>query len=470
MLFNSITFVIFLAVVYALYLSLKHRAQNVLLIAAGYIFYGWWDWRFLSLLLLTTFTDYFASNQIFATEDERKRKLYVLLSISCNLGVLFFFKYFNFFAESATDLLGLFGFRPDPFTLKVILPVGISFYTFQSLSFTLDVYRREIKPTRDVIDFCAFVSFFPQLLAGPIVRGGDLLPIIQTKRKITYDLIRKGLWLILLGYFKKIVLADNVALIANDVFADPAKHHGWDVLIGIYAFTLQIYGDFSGYTDIARGVSNLFGIDLPINFRMPYFATDPSDFWRRWHISLSTWLRDYLYISLGGNRRGTFKTYRNLLVTMLLGGLWHGAAWHFVAWGAYHGLLLIVHRLLEWAGIWVKPGKDRRWSLRRIVQTLIMLHLTCFGWVLFRINKLADLPILAQSLFQPAFQNAHWVFVLLILSLPLLLIELHNLRHEDILSVKRIPAWGRIAIYLVLFTYILLFSRGDGYEFIYFQF
>src|SRR5262245_51261306 len=344
MVFNSLHFIWFFVVVYGAYRLLPHRAQNWLLLAASYYFYAAWDWRFLGLLLGSTIVDYSCALALARTEVPVRRRLLLCLSLGFNLTMLGFFKYFNFFADNLHIVFGALGWNLDFVTLRVLLPVGISFYTFVTMSYVIDVYRREIPPTRDLVDFAVFVAFFPHLVAGPILRASRLLSQIDAPRVITRDQVRDGLWLITWGYFQKIFVADHLAGVVNGVF-DPAAHPpGINVLLGTYAFAFQIYGDFAGYSNIARGTSKLMGIELVENFRFPYLVRTPQAFWRNWHISLSTWLRDYLYIPLGGNRGSAWQTNRNLLLTMVLGGLWHGAAWTFVLWGLYHGLLLVAFR------------------------------------------------------------------------------------------------------------------------------
>src|ERR1043165_1234325 len=328
MLFNSAQFVAFFAVVYGLYLVLRHRYQNLLLLGASYVFYGSWDWGFLGLMLFSTTMDYSFGLLLGRVEHAARRKALLVPSVPVTLGVLFVFKSFTFFATSLDRLLTVFALHLDVRIRALILPLGISFYPFHNLAYIVDVYRRRVAPSRSFVDFGLYVALFPQLIAGPIARTAHLLPQIEGERRITLDMLRNGAWLILLGYFKKVVLADNMAPFTKQLFEQPQSMHGTEVLFGLYAFAFQIYGDFSGYSDIARGLSNLMGFDLMVNFERPYFAANPADFWRRWHISLSTWLRDYLYIPLGGNRRGTARMYGNLLLTMFLGGLWHGAAWH----------------------------------------------------------------------------------------------------------------------------------------------
>ncbi len=467
MLFNSVSFVFFALAVYSIYSILKHRPQNTFLLAASYFFYGCWDWRFLALIFITTLTDFLCSGKIYAAGGgTRKAKRFVFLSVFVNLGILGFFKYFNFFEDSAIHLLSLLGMEANGVTLKIILPVGISFYTFQSLSYTIDVYRGKLKPTHNFFDYALYVSFFPQLVAGPIERATHLLPQVENPRTVTYDNVREGAWLILLGYFKKVVIADNFANIATAVFNNPGDHHGLAVLIGVYAFAFQIYGDFSGYSDIARGIAKLMGFDLMLNFRMPYFATNPQDFWRRWHISLSTWLRDYLYVPLGGSKGGTFKTYRNLLLTMLLGGLWHGAAWNFVLWGAYQGLLLVAHRRSLGK---TKHKIDDTLDVH-LVKMFIMFHFTCFGWILFRINSLSDLSILLQNLLIFDGAPLHWPIAMALLLCPLLLLHYMQERAGNMLVIKEMHPVFRWAAYSIMLGYIMFFGKVDGYDFIYFQF
>ncbi len=401
MVFNSLTFFAFLAIVLLAYYRLGHRGQNWLLLVASYVFYGWWDYRFLGLLLFTTLFDYWCALRLEAESDRRRRKLFLAFSMIVNLGVLSVFKYFNFFAESLVELLATLGMTASFPTLNVILPVGISFYTFLSMSYTIDVYRGELKASRSPIDFMLYVSFFPHLVAGPIVRASYLLPQCRRARVINPDEVINGIWLILLGLVKKVVIADRLAEIVNWGFAQPqppfSDANSWLIL---YAFAFQVYGDFSGYSDIARGLSKLMGFELVENFRAPYLVTNPSAYWQHWHISLSTWLRDYLYIPLGGNRHGSWRTSRNLMITMLLGGLWHGAGAAYVLWGLYHGLLLAVHR--AWCHV-IGGGREpagkeaatsaggQTWVGRHLGRPLLIIlffHFTCVGWLLFRAGAL----------------------------------------------------------------------------------
>ncbi len=385
MLFNSWVFPAFLLLVLTPYFLLPHRAQNRLLLVASYVFYGYWDYRFLSLIFASTVADYLIGRRLDLATDSGERSRLVTLSCCLNLGLLGIFKYFGFFVSSFADAMAGMGFVWRLETLEIVLPVGISFYTFQTMSYTIDVNRRSLKPSNDFLDFALFVSFFPQLVAGPIERASNLLPQVELPRRVTLDHWIEGGWLILKGAFLKMVVADNLAITVNEAFAEETPSSGFVACAGVVAFAFQIYGDFAGYSKIARGVALLFGFRLMRNFRMPYLSRGPSEFWTRWHISLSSWLRDYLYIPLGGNRGGSLATYRNLMLTMLLGGLWHGAAWTFVLWGFYHGLLLTLYRM---ASRHNAPPKET--GLNVWLQRAGFFVLTCGGWLLFRADSLSQ--------------------------------------------------------------------------------
>src|SRR6201996_1968463 len=348
MLFDSPVYLIFLTVIVTLYWRLGWRKQNLFLLAASYFFYGWWDWRFLALMLTSTLVDYTFAVKIADSPRQGLRKGLLITSLLMNFGFLGFFKYCNFFVDSFSQMLAFVGIHHiSTFFLKIILPPGISFYTFQEVAYIVDVYHRKQQPSRSLVDYALFISLFPHLIAGPIQRPSHLLPQVQRPREFESRKFFDGLMLILSGLFRKCVIADNCALLANAAFAGQLGHNFFSLLIGVYAFAWQIYGDFAGYSDLARGSPQLMGFLFMVNSRQPYLATSLQDFWRRWHISLSTWLRDYLYVPLGGNRGGEWKTYRNLMLTMLLGGLWHGASWTFVFWGFLHGLGLGVTRAWE---------------------------------------------------------------------------------------------------------------------------
>ena len=398
MIFTTPQFAVFLVTFLFLWAVCRGRARKWLLLGASYAFYGSWNPAFLSLIILSTLVDYWVGLKLQTTDNALRRKRLLWVSLGVNLGILAFFKYCNFFIDSAVAALLLLDIEASVRLLEIVLPVGISFYTFQTMSYTIDVYRGDMEPTASLLDFSVYVAFFPQLVAGPIERAQRLLPqIAQVGQENRSDL--SGWGLIASGCFKKVVIADNLAAVVDPVYANPDGAYGPALWLATYAFAVQIYCDFSGYSDIAVGLARLFGIRLIQNFEAPYAAAGPSEFWRRWHISLSTWLRDYLYISLGGNRRGEWFTYRNLMLTMLLGGLWHGAAWNFVLWGAWHGLLLAALRpapfqkFARWsAGHWL-PDQAILW-LRR----LLFFHLVCIGWAFFRAESLGDCIVLVQGL------------------------------------------------------------------------
>jgi len=467
--FDSFDFVLFALVVYGLYFVLSHRAQNAMLLVASYFFYACWDWRFLSLLWLSTLIDFFAAKWIAAAAPAHKKRL-LISALALNLGFLAVFKYFNFFVASLRGLLALLGVPAlEHAAIDVILPVGISFYTFQSMSYTIDVYRGDVAPVKKLSDFALYVAFFPHMVAGPIQRKSSLLPQLQEPRRTKLTEVREGLWLLLFGYYAKVVLADNLAPYADRAFSAPTTASATELMTGVYAFALQIYGDFLGYSSIARGLGLLIGVRLMHNFEMPYLAVSPSDFWRRWHISLSTWLRDYLYISLGGNRGSNSKTYRNLMLTMLLGGLWHGAAWHYVAWGAYHGALLIGQRLLA--------GSKILGALPRWVQIVAFFQLTCLGWIFFRVDSLGDVPVVLQGFVSgwagvftaSAAQWRIWALGAL-LTLPVLLVDLLRERAKEMNVFERWQFPARLTAALTMFILILLSGVVGGAQFIYFQF
>ena len=557
MLFNSSTFLVFFLIVFALYrLSQRSlKTQNLLILLSSYFFYGWWDVRFLFLIVASTAIDYSAGQMISIgrisntdrlkltlfvmvsallflamrwdamdtvislqsisidvdwanlwnnpsgwkmtgivgvvlvvanflhaaaarLSENRRRRVFLTLSIVANLGILGFFKYFNFFANSlATALASGFGVTASSWTLDIVLPVGISFYTFQTMSYTIDVARKEIPASRNLTEFGAYVAFFPQLVAGPIERGKQLLPQFQKlRKKPDREALGESLWLITWGLFKKIVIADNMATIANATFApydaldlSSAPDDGLRLLVGLYAFAFQIYGDFSGYTDIARGVARLMGFKLMLNFNLPYCATSPSDFWRRWHISLSTWLRDYLYIPLGGNKGGNFAVYRNLSLTMLLGGLWHGPSWTFVAWGAYHGALLSIYRLI---GLRTEQKKTAS-VFKRFLLWLLMFHLTCLGWLLFRAQNMTTIKVFLEGIFLKPFgspetwENLSTVFFY---SWFLILFQTIQFRTKDLLPHRRWPWFLKLNLWIFVIMSILTLASALDQEFIYFAF
>lgn len=342
MLFNSIEYLIFLPIVFIVYWLLKsnYKYQNILLLLSSYVFYGWWDYRFLSLIIFSSFIDYFVGKKIEKANGKENKKRWLLVSLCSNLGLLAIFKYYNFFADSFASTMSTLGWEVNDLTLNIILPVGISFYTFQTLSYSIDIYREKIKSCKDIIAFFTFVSLFPQLVAGPIERASNLIPQIEKRRSLNSTLVKTGIFQIFIGLFRKVAIADNLGVYVDAAYANHEIHNGSTLLIATIFYAFQIYFDFSGYSDIAIGSAKLFGFKFNRNFNLPYFSKTLTEFWRKWHMSLSYWLRDYLYISLGGNRKGEILTYRNLLLTMLLGGLWHGSSWNFIIWGGIHGLFL----------------------------------------------------------------------------------------------------------------------------------
>jgi alginate O-acetyltransferase complex protein AlgI len=473
MVFNSYAFALFFACLFPAYWLLRHhpRLQNVLLLGAGYYFYACWNAKLLALLVLSTLMDYACGLWVDQVENRSKRRVVVALSMALNLGMLGYFKYYNFFVESAQAALSSAGISIPVRHLELVLPLGISFYTFQSMSYVIDVYRREIKPTRNLVQFAVFVSFFPHLVAGPIMRATTLLPQVAGRRRFNRGQFYEGTYLIFWGLFEKVVVADNLALVVNDLFGRWESLNGGLVLLAIYAFAFQIYGDFSGYTNMARGVAKCLGFELPLNFNLPYFATSPRDFWNRWHISLSQWLRDYLYIPLGGSRLGNWLTCRNLMLTMVLGGLWHGARWTFVVWGLYQGLLLVLHRL---ASPWlsrIEPNDRAERACWTTVRIIVTFHLVCLGWLLFRADSLHQAGGMLASIFQrPAIPHAADVVPVAVVIIPLLLVQFIQYVADDVDVIGRTPWYVRSAFYTTCFYAIVLGGQFGGQQFIYFQF
>ncbi len=466
MLFNSTIFLQFFVAFLLLYFLSRNslRLRNLLIIAGSWLFYGWWDYRFLFLLIFSGCFDFGVGVMLGSSSRPRTRKIVLQLSILTNLCLLGFFKYYNFFVGSMEELLARANIPFHPATLAIVLPVGISFYTFQSLGYVIDVYRGQVSPTRSLVQYLAYVSFFPQLVAGPIQRGHDLLPQLERTLIITREMLAEGLWLILWGMFKKVVMADNLAPLVDMAFDNPAAK-GPLILAGALAFAFQIYGDFSGYSDIARGLARLLGFELRQNFDLPYFASDVRDFWRRWHITLSTWLRDYLYISLGGNRKGPQRTYLNLMLTMLLGGLWHGAAWNFVLWGGWHGVGLVCNRYWERH----RPGAK---TLPIWLSTPLTFGFVVWGWVLFRATSLAQIGAMTAGLtvWQAPAWFVHYVCLLAIFVSPVIALEVWQKRKRSHFVILTAPTWLRSTIYGVLFMSIVLFWERKSVPFIYFQF
>jgi D-alanyl-lipoteichoic acid acyltransferase DltB (MBOAT superfamily) len=473
MLFNSLPFAVFLPVVLCIYYLLNHSAQNRFLLAASLFFYACWDWRFLGLLIPLMLVDFCVASALDRMRESgapaRTRRLVLAISMAANLATLGFFKYFNFFVQGLQSLLAWLGLNTELHTLQIVLPIGISFFTFQSMSYTIDVYRGELKATKSFLDFALFVSFFPHLVAGPIMRAVVLLPQVLRPRATTRQQLFDGLHLIIWGLWKKVFVADSLSPIVNATFA-ASSPSGFDVITAIYAFAFQIYCDFSGYTDVARGVAKLMGFELGLNFNLPYFARNPQDFWSRWHISLSTWLRNYLYIPLGGNRNGTLATYRNLIITMVLGGLWHGAAWTFLLWGLYQGAMLAVHRFFS---LDARPEeKPVSTGLSHWACVIVMFQFTCFGWLLFRAVSLHQILQMTQALTRPL-QGFDWERLeqISFYICPVFAIQLFQYCRRDLafLSMKWLPLEARTACYALL-AYFVLFRAAAPQAFIYFQF
>ncbi len=477
MLFNSIPFLIFLPIVFILYWGLFRRSlklQNIFLLISSYLFYGWWDYRFLALIAVSTSVDYFIGRFLQKTENETHRKLLLSLSLIFNLALLGFFKYYNFFIESWIDSWANLGVEMHLSSLNIILPVGISFYTFQTLSYTIDVYRRKIEPTSNIINFSVFVAFFPQLVAGPIERAKHLLPQFSQKRVFEEERAISGIHLILWGLFKKIVIADSCAIYVNSIFKDYENMNSASLLLGAFYFAFQIYGDFSGYSDIAIGTGRLFGFDLMRNFNYPYFSRNIAEFWRRWHISLSTWFRDYLYIPLGGSRGSKWQQIRNVFIIFLVSGFWHGANWTFVIWGGLHALFFLPLLLGNQNRKHLNQVAENKLlpSLREFFQMLFTFGLTSFAWIFFRADSIGDALNFIKRIFtdlnfklQYLSIERYNVEMLLIIGIFVLLEWFHrNLEHPFIGRLK----WVKIS--LIILMLLMLGVYSDHQEFIYFQF
>ena len=493
MLFNSINFILFFPAVVFLYFLLPHRFRWMLLLAASYYFYMCWKAEYIILILLSTIVDYIAAIQMAKQNTSSRRRLYLILSLVVNLGMLFSFKYFNFFNDSFRAVFNQFNLFYGVPAFKLLLPVGISFYTFQTLSYTIDVYSKQREPEKHLGIFALYVAFFPQLVAGPIERSTRLLPQLIKKHNFDYDRVTDGLKLMLWGFFKKIVIADRVAVIVNQVYINPQDAAGLPLLIGTYLFAFQIYCDFSGYSDIAIGAAKVFGIDLMQNFRRPYFAKSIREFWQRWHISLSTWFRDYLYKSLGGSHATRWRWYYNIMIVFLISGLWHGANWTFVIWGGLHGSYYLF-------SYWTRNLRpklitlfklDRAPFLLKLFRVLFIFHIVLLGWIFFRANSLSDALFIVTHLFTGVSDVVRRVFEIGIspgifnygFDLPkkemfiglcaLVILGIHHLLQRkksvrELLNAK--PIWIRWAVYYALIFAILVFGYLEPSEFIYFQF
>lgn len=484
MLFNSIEFLVFLPIVFLIYWaigyvrindSLKLRLQNAFVVVASYVFYGWWDWRFLILIAITSFCSW-GSGLLIANSHESKAKsrFWLVANIVLNLGILATFKYYDFFVS---EFGTLFGISTESLLLRIILPVGISFYTFQALSYSIDVYRGNIKPTKDIIAFFAFISFFPQLVAGPIERATNLLPQFLQKRTFSYEQGVDGMRQILWGLFKKIVVADNCAMYVDQVWATYDTQSGSTLLLAAVLFTFQIYGDFSGYSDIAIGTAKLFGIKLMRNFNNPYFSRDIAEFWRRWHISLTTWFRDYVYIPMGGSRVSKAKIVRNTFVIFLLSGFWHGANWTFIAWGVYHAVLFLPLILLGMNRKYTNQVAEGRWlpTWKEAGQILLTFMLAVIGWIIFRAETITQAWDILCSICSrdvlsiPFLINRDYYLPTFLWIALMLLVEWLSRNKQHGLDIANLPAYARYTIYLLLVFIVSIFG-GQTTNFIYFQF
>lgn len=483
MIFNSLEFFIFLTIVYILYWFVfkKHlKAQNILLLAASYVFYGWWDWRFLSLIMLSTIVDYLVAIKIDENTDKTARKRWLWVSVIFNIGLLGFFKYYNFFVDSWIDMFSMFGYNmQSTWTLKVILPVGISFYTFQTMSYSFDVYYKKLKPTTDFLSFAAFVSFFPQLVAGPIERASNLLSQILNKRTFSYEQSVSGIKLILWGMFKKVVIADALAPIVDDIFTNYSTYPASTLILGVTMFSFQVYGDFSGYSDIAIGTAKLFGVELMSNFKFPQFSRNVAEYWQRWHVSLSTWFRHYVYIPLGGSKGSKLKSIRNISIVFLISGFWHGANWTFIFWGGFHALAFIPVFLMGRNAIYKDSvvGEDTFFpTLTEVGQVLLTFSIVTFSRIFFRSNSITDAFSFINRIFtdlsyatynHPNGYRMIDYYVLIIL----FVIYEYTIRKDERSPFKfKSKAVRFIAYTIVILAMLLFYDDNINRSFIYFQF
>jgi alginate O-acetyltransferase complex protein AlgI len=475
MLFNSYVFLLFLPLAFAIYWLIgreRLRGQNFFILVASYIFYGWWDYRFLSLIVISSIVDYVVGLKMHGEERDSKRKLLLWISMGVNLGFLGFFKYFNFFIDSFADMVSMFGMQPNVPSLQVILPVGISFYTFQTMSYTIDIYRREMEPTKDWIGFFAFVGFFPQLVAGPIERAKRLLPQFFVKREFDYDRAVDGMRQALWGFFKKVVVADTVAKFVNQTFSGYEEMSAPQLILGVFFFAIQIYCDFSGYSDIAIGIARLFGFDLMRNFAYPYFSRDIGEFWRRWHISLSSWFRDYVYIPLGGSRVSKGRRIWNIVVTFTVSGFWHGANWTFVVWGFLNGAYYIPLMLRNKQKQHTDTIAENKWypSLGEIFGVAVTFSVTLIAWVFFRAENITHaLNYIAGFVTHPwtaagLIGESHLGIVFVMLA-----VEWFNRKKQHGLQIGELPTPVRWGAYWAVGLFILAYFGGEQ-TFIYFQF
>lgn len=477
MFFNSFAFAIFLPIVFFLYWFVCNKnktTQNTLLIIASYYFYSCWDWRFLFLLVFSTFLDYYTGIRIEKSQKESSRKFWFWLSIGINLGFLGMFKYYNFFANSFAELMQGFGLKTSPFLLDVVLPVGISFYTFHGLSYVIDIYYKRIKAEYNFVDYSLFVSYFPLLVAGPIERATHLLPQVKVKREFDFQRAKEGIHQLLWGLFKKVVIADTCATYANAIFDNYTTMNSLSLILGAVYFAFQIYGDFSGYSDMALGMSKIFGIDLLKNFNYPYFSRDIAEFWRRWHISLSSWFRDYLYIPLGGSKGGLWMKIRNTFIIFLVSGFWHGANWTYVAWGFINALYFLPLLLKKSNRNNLDDIElDKSWnSVKVVANILLTFTLTCLAWIFFRAKTITDAILYIKNIFAQGdfksqyLSNERYNYELIVLVFLFVFVEWNNRTKVEPISGK----FQTIKLAFCLAAIIALGTYSDYKEFIYFQF
>ncbi len=476
MLFNSLRFVIFFIPTYLIYLALKQKWQNRLLLAASYVFYSFWDWRFLSLIVLSTVLNYYFGLKIDSEQDERRRKLFIIISVFLNLAILGFFKYFDFFADNLQALLWVFGWHTTRVSVNIVLPLGISFYTFLIMTYTIDIYRRVMKPTRNFLDFALFVSFFPQLIAGPIERARNLIPQIQSKRIITRERFYEGSWLIFWGLYKKIVVADNLSKITGQLFQGVSPYFGGETVIATYAFAFQVYADFSGYSDMARGLARLMGFDLMANFRVPFFSRNVYDLWQRWHISLTTWIKEYVFYPLA-----LAKFYGRqlaaplvIMLTWALMGFWHGPAWRYIVWGLYHALLIIIYSRIKpyLGGIRIKNRIAA--AVVGCAQIFLVFNLFCVGIIFFASRNMIQVSYSVRQIlfhFSDQFRYKLNALALLgILMIPFFLVEYRQFKTDDEMAIFKWPLIVRSLMYYLILYLIICYGDLGAQKYYYFQF
>lgn len=477
MLFNSFIFLFFLAIILPIYYMLPRKWRSVHLLIVSYVFYGYWDWRFCSLLAISTVVDFIIGKNLYVATSQKTRKLLLWTSIGVNLGILGFFKYFNFFVGSFESMIAGFGGQLDYLHLNIILPVGISFYTFQTMSYTIDIYRKKLTPTNSLLDFGVFVAFFPQLVAGPIERAKHLLPQITHLNAPSRLQIREGIVLIIIGLFKKVMIGDASGRLVDRIFGHMEQFSALELIIALMLFSIQIYADFSGYSSIARGLAKLLGIELMKNFEQPYLSANITEFWRRWHISLSSWLRDYLYISLGGNRKGERRTYINLMLTMLIGGLWHGASWNFVIWGGLHGIYLAIHKwMLKGKKVEIQPGNINSSGelLKYIFHALSTYLLVLITWLFFRASDFQMVTLFFGKImnWEASELGLRFIkigFTYMILTLGIDLIEHYTRSHAFLLKIPMKAV--RYGVMVPMFVIVLIYMfQAEPLPFVYFQF